>query len=344
MTTTHPQTRTAAAVLKASQKVVAPAIHAATEQFPPALHRMISYHFGWTTADGTPSNTTGGKALRPALALLSAEAMGRTNERAVQAAAAVELVHNFSLIHDDVMDGDRLRRNRETVWAVFGVPESILAGDALLAAAFQCLSVDAARPNNDMLPELCAAVIELCAGQHADLTYQSQNMVGSPQCTEMAMHKTGALFGCACALGALATGAAATQVDHMREFGRHLGLAYQYVDDILGIWGNSPVTGKPVGSDLANRKKSLPVVAALESGTPAGRELAEFYNTTLEVGSSRVERAAELVELAGGLSWAHGECAKELRTADRHLVAARGHPRATSELDVLARFVTDRCY
>ncbi len=210
-----------------------------------------------------------GKALRPALALLSARSAGASAERAAPAAVAVELVHNFSLLHDDIMDGDIERRHRPTAWTVFGVGPAILAGDALLALAQDILletppyGVWAARC-------LSAAVQRLIAGQGSDLAFERRDDVQVEECLEMAGDKTAALMACACSIGVIYLGAPASLAMSLSGFGAHAGLAFQLTDDLLGIWGAPEVTGKPVGSDLRARKKSVPVVAALTSGTDAG--------------------------------------------------------------------------
>jgi geranylgeranyl diphosphate synthase type I len=158
----------------------------------------------------------------------------------------------------------------------------------------------------------------------------------------MAEGKTGALLGASCALGALFGGGTAEQVDRLGAFGRDLGLAFQHVDDLLGIWGDSSVTGKPVYSDLRNRKKSLPVVAALTSGTAAGNELSAFYRTSRELSDTELVRAAELIDVSGGRAWSQAQADELLERALRCLASAASAPRAATELGVLAKLATRR--
>ena len=220
-------------------------------------------------------------------------------------AVAVELVHDFLLLHDDIIDGDPTRRHRAAAWWVFGVGRAIIAGDTLLSLASHVL---AERPG---LRVLTTAQLDLCAGQSADMAFEQRADVGVAECVAMAECKTAALLACACELGALAGGGDARQCRLLAELGRRLGLAFQLADDLLGIWGDPAVTGKPRSSDLANRKKSLPVVAALTSGTVSGDHLALLQRDELfatELGHRReVRRYVTGLEhlMAGSLRWSY---------------------------------------
>ncbi|MDP9795529.1 geranylgeranyl diphosphate synthase type I [Catenuloplanes nepalensis] len=334
----------AAAVLARARTLVEPALRAAIDALPESTARPSGYHFGWWDATGSPAAESGGKALRPALALTSAAAAGGDREAAVPAAVAVELVHNFSLLHDDVMDGDATRRHRPTVWAVFGVDTAILAGDALLAAAIDVLAASGAPATVPAIRGLCAAVQALIDGQAADLRFEQTTTVRLEDVLEMAANKTGALLSASCSLGALLGGAAPAQAALLGSFGSHVGLAFQIVDDLLGIWGDPAVTGKPVFSDLRNRKKSLPVLAALTSGTPAGRELMRRYDRDTAFTDAELPRIAELVADAGGRAWCHAHRDALLHQASEALAAASCSPSAAAELTALAHLATHRSY
>ncbi|MGC5011860.1 family 2 encapsulin nanocompartment cargo protein polyprenyl transferase [Streptosporangium sp. DT93] len=334
--------RSASEVLVWSRSLVEATLRPAADTLPASMRRIAGYHFGWWDERGEPSEAGGGKAFRPALALLSAEAAGGGAASALRPAAAVELAHDFSLLHDDVMDGDRTRRHRPTAWAVFGISPAILAGDALLTLAFDVLASGGGPITAEATRIFSAAVQELLDGQNADVAFEGRRDVGPAECLAMAAGKTGALLGCACALGALFGGGDPGQVEHLGAFGRDLGLAFQLVDDLLGIWGDPEVTGKPVHSDLRSRKKSIPVVAALTSGTPAGGELAGLYHRPEELSGSELARAADLVEAAGGRDWTRLEADELLARALRHLDAAGAPARPAAELAMLARLVTRR--
>jgi geranylgeranyl diphosphate synthase type I len=220
-------------------------------------------------------------------------------------------VHAFSLLHDDVMDGDATRRGRPAVWKAYGTGPAVLAGDALFALAVETLAAAPGGPGAVRL--LSTALADLVRGQADDLLFAARPFAGPERVTPgeyraMAEHKTGALLGCAVALGAALGGAPGPTVAALDRAGRHLGVAFQLVDDVLGIWGRPDVTGKPVGGDLRERKKTLPVLAAL--GSPAARRLPALLD------AGRTEEAAALVEEAGGRAAALAE-------ADAHTAAAR---------------------
>jgi geranylgeranyl diphosphate synthase type I len=254
----------------------------------------------------------------------------------------VELVHNYSLLHDDVMDGDLTRRHRRTAWTVFGVNPAILAGDALLILAFDVLVGSEHPATADAVRMVTAAVQELLDGQHADLSFEQRAEVELADCARMAEGKTAALIGYACALGALFGGGTPEQVTSLRDFGMHLGLAFQHVDDLLGIWGDPTVTGKPVHSDLCSRKKSFPVLAALASQTAAGHELATLYHRDEPLSATDAAHAAELIDIAGGRDWSQKQADELLAQAMRQLHCASPAPRAAAELGALARLATHR--
>lgn len=334
--------RSARDVLSWSHDLLDPVLRAAVATIPGSMRQLAGYHFGWWDADGRSIEVQGGKGLRPALTLLSAEAVGGDAAAAMPAAAAVELVHNHSLVHDDVMDGDATRRHRPTVWAVFGVNPAIQAGDALLGLAFGVLAGSRA-PN--ALPGtrlLNTTVQSLVDGQGLDLAFEERAVIDVPECVRMAEAKTGALMAGACALGALFGGGSPEQVTHLDRFGAHLGLAFQHVDDLLGIWGRPEVTGKPAYSDLCRRKKSLPVVAAMAEDSPAGRELTEIYRRDKALSDADVVHVADLVDEAGGRAWSQRQAEDLVTLALHHLRSAHLAPQPVAELDTLARLVTRR--
>ncbi len=282
-----------------------------------ARSRLVAgYQFGWWDAQGVPS-AAAGKAIRPTLVLLCARAVGGRAEDAVPAAVGVELVHNFSILHDDVMDNDRLRRHRPAAWTVFGIPSTVDAADALMSLAFEIFFAEpgsSADTPCSAAAALGAAIARMVRGQALDLAFEDRDEVTIEDCLSMAADKTASLFAASARLGALYGGAEPWVVDRLTAFGEHLGRAFQLTDDILGIWGTPDATGKPVLSDLRARKKSAPVVAALGSGQAAAGQLGWFYaQDWLEEDDLR--EAASLVEVAGGLQWVKQE-------ADSHLGAA----------------------
>ncbi|MET9486649.1 polyprenyl synthetase family protein [Nocardia sp. NPDC006630] len=320
-----------------ARRLIAPGLRAAADRMSPSLRRVIGYHFGWWDEHGNPVQENSGKALRPVLAMLAAEAVGGTAERATNAAVAVELAHNFSLLHDDIMDEDRVRRHRPTAWTVFGVPAAILAGDALSTLAAEALVADGPPLAADGIPRLHEALLRLDDGQAADLGFEGRADVPLEECVAMAGDKTSALFAAACELGAMSAGASPQRVWQLRQFGEHLGLVFQLVDDLLGIWGDPAATGKPVMSDLRARKKSLPVVAALNAGNGAAARLAEIYCSAESLDDNALRTCVDLIEEAGGRAWAYQEAQRQLDSALTCLHAANPERKAAAELVALAR-------
>ncbi|MGH9106676.1 MAG: polyprenyl synthetase family protein [Acidimicrobiales bacterium] len=266
-------TTAVADVLGRARDLTQPLMREAVDRLVPSIRKVVSYHLGWTDAEGQPIEVLGGKGIRPALAMLSAEAAWAGAEVGAPGGVAVELVHNFSLVHDDLMDGDLERRHRPTVWALWSPSMALLAGDALATLATEVLL----GTDNPAAPAAAAALgkatAEMIAGQADDLAFEKRRNVSVEECMAMSTAKTGALLGCAASIGAILSGAPPATVRALRDFGRHLGVAFQAVDDLLGIWGDPATTGKPAGNDIRQRKKSMPIVAALAAGDDEAREL-----------------------------------------------------------------------
>lgn len=329
-------------VLAQSRRACAPALRAAVDAMPTAVRRIAGYHFGWWDADGLPEQHDGGKALRPAFVLSAARLTGGDIDVSVRAAAAVELVHNFSLLHDDVMDRDTTRRHRPTAWTVFGIGPAILTGDALVTEAFALIAATA----HDRTPEasklVSRAVLHLVEGQCADLSFERRRDVPVAECLAMTDRKTGALFGCAAELGGLFGNAGPGELRRLREFGRLVGRAFQHTDDLLGIWGDTAVTGKPVYSDLRSRKKSLPVVFALSAGTAEAAALAELYHREKPLDDGELIAAAQLVEAAGGRAWSRTEAERLCAQAIALIDEIGDDPAAGADLRTLATLAAHR--
>jgi geranylgeranyl diphosphate synthase type I len=301
-----------------ARDLVGPATEAAINRLSPGVRRVAAYHYGLADADGNPVRVGSGKALRPALALLSARAAGVSAERGVMAAVAVELVHNFSLLHDDIMDGDTERRHRPTAWTVFGVGAAILAGDALLALANELVLEDIAPGGPWAARCLSTAVQRLITGQSEDLAFESRGDVTLPECIEMAGDKTAALMACACTIGAVHVGASPELAMGLAEFGGHVGLAFQLTDDLL------------------------PVVAALTSGTPEAVELKALLAREDELSEDDLVRASDLIVAAGGKAWAEKEADDRLAAAAASLDGIGVPADVRAEFIAIAEFITAR--
>uniref|UniRef100_A0AAU2UXP8 Polyprenyl synthetase family protein n=1 Tax=Streptomyces sp. NBC_00003 TaxID=2903608 RepID=A0AAU2UXP8_9ACTN len=333
------------ATLARCRELVEPALRKAVQGLHPGPGRIASHAFGWCDADGTPSSGGGGKGVRPALAVLGAQAAGASADVAVPAAVAIELIHTFSLMHDDIMDGDERRRHRDSSWKAFGTGPAVLAGDALFALAVRTLAEAGGAGGGAAVHQLAVVLGELVHGQADDVLFESRPWSGpgavSPaEYRAMAVRKTGALLGCATALGPVLAGAPPLLTDALARAGREWGLAFQAVDDVLGIWGDPAVTGKPVHSDLRRGKKTLPVIGAIAMDPSLGPRLDRLL--TANPDEAAVRRAADLVEEAGGRAYALRDARTRVATARDQLRAVPLAGRHVDELVALSQLLLDR--
>lgn len=231
----------------------------------PELRAMLRYHMGWEGEGAGPE--TQGKRIRPILVLLAAQAAGGSWQNALPASTAVELLHNFSLVHDDIQDNSPLRHNRPTVWKIWGMPQAINAGDVMFTLSFMAVQgLASSLPAQNVLKAssiLHETCLLLTQGQYLDISYEHRTDLSIEDYWRMIGGKTSALLSCCAQLGALAGGAAEEQIATYKEFGHSLGLAFQVLDDWLGIWGDVALTGKSAESDLVSGKKTLPVLHGL---------------------------------------------------------------------------------
>lgn len=268
----------------------------------PEYKTMLRYPLGWVNADGAPYITPTGKRIRPIVLLLAAESAGGNWKDALPAAAAVELLHNFSLIHDDIQDDSEIRHNRATVWKVWGRANAINAGDAIFVLAYRALEwLTKTTPAAIALE--CWKIfnttnLELTRGQHLDMRFEHQSNVTVDEYLSMIRGKTAALVAASAQIGAL-IGSGSTEIAaQYGEFGLNLGIAFQIHDDILGIWGDPDVTGKSAATDILSRKKSLPVLYGLAQSA----ELAAVYQRTA-FSDADVTEAVQLLDAVGAQSY-----------------------------------------
>ena len=289
---------------------------------------LLHHHMGWDAL----APLAAGKRTRALMVLLCAGASGGRWQRALPMAAAVELAHNFSLVHDDIQDESALRRGRPTVWSVWGRAQGINAGDALFAHAHLVLANAVQLPpamRVRALQLLGAACVELTAGQQLDLAFENEARINPEQYLRMAHGKTAALLAAAAEMGALAGGATARVRTHYRQFGAHLGIAFQIRDDVLGIWGTT-ASGKSVASDIESRKKTLPLVYGC-SVSPA---LAAAYRPPAQGGAGTAE-IIDLLEQAGARAYAEAREQAAARAAEAQLALAQPRGAAGSALRTL---------
>lgn len=274
------------------------------------LREILAYHLGYENDHAVEGAQ--GKRIRPLLVLLTAAAVGGRWQNCLPAAAAVELLHNFSLVHDDIEDQSGIRRGRPTVWATWGEAIAINAGDAMYALAFHALSnlyqsvgAEAALQAYRHLTETC---IFLTGGQHLDISYEKAQDLPLESYWAMVGGKTAALLSACVNLGAICAGASLETTNNLKKFGTALGLSFQIKDDCLGIWGEEGVTGKSSSSDLAAGKKSLPVLYGLRQGGIFTAEWLKPQHTDRDY-----VNLAKLLEETGARDFAESEISRLTR-------------------------------
>jgi geranylgeranyl diphosphate synthase, type I len=271
------------------------------------LHYMLSYHMGWE-GEGAGREAQG-KRIRPLLVLLTCASAGGEWKKGLPAACAAELVHNFSLIHDDIEDKSPLRRGRPTIWKKWGVPQAVNAGDAMFTLAYleilrleETISTTVAVHAVRLLHNTC---LHLTQGQYLDLSYEDRGEIRLEDYWPMIGGKTAALIAACTELGSLAAGVDNEKQLSYREFGRLLGLAFQVQDDYLGIWGDTELTGKSADSDLLTGKKSLPVLYGLNQHSTFAQRWKQG-----PIKADEVPKVANILEQEGGRDYTR-------QTADR---------------------------
>ncbi|MBN1669202.1 MAG: polyprenyl synthetase family protein [Anaerolineales bacterium] len=303
------------------------------------LHRMMAYHMGWQGHDAGPEAQ--GKRIRPLLVLLSTAACQADWQSALPAATAIELVHNFSLIHDDIEDNSPLRRGRPTVWTRWGIPQAINTGDAMFTLAHLVL-LDLVETANEHIAFQAARILQqtclqLTQGQFLDMSYEQQRALPIAAYWPMVSGKTAALLSACTEIGALVAGVTAQRQQAFRTFGLNLGLAFQALDDLLGIWGDADKIGKSATSDLVEGKKSLPVLYGLA-------QQGEFARQWLQgpVAAQQVPALAALLEAEGARNYTQQEAERLTEMALQALQQAKPQGEAGQALSELANQLLKR--
>ncbi|MEX0764071.1 MAG: polyprenyl synthetase family protein [Nitrosopumilaceae archaeon] len=287
----------------------------------------------------------GGKRLRPYMVIKSCEALGGTIKQAMPAAAAVEMIHNFTLVHDDIMDNDEMRHGVPTVHTKFGMPVGILAGDVLFSKAFETISsTDYKTPKEvslALVSKLAQACVDVCEGQILDIMMaQSSKIPTESQYIRMIEKKTATLFKVSCAMGAICANTKRKDVANLSSFGKNLGIAFQIVDDLIGVIGDSRITKKPVGNDIREGKKSLPILLAISmsKSQKKGEILNAFGNSNAS--KDEIDLAVKNITSLGIEKIVRKKAMKYSNTAKKSLSCYNGAPK--KELVSLLEFVIER--
>ena len=315
------------------------------------MDKVLQYHMGWRNEQGEALDTPEGqgKALRPALCLFACHALGGDWNKAVPAAAALEFVHNFSLIHDDIQDGDIERRHRPTVWYLWGPGKALVSGNAMHCLAYQTalgLTKQGIREEKALRvsQSLVESSLSMIEGQCMDLDFENSLTISQAQYLEIIRLKTGALITCSVQAGALLGSDDPSHEEAFVEYGAHLGRIFQIKDDMLGIWGDESQTGKSAGNDIRRRKKSFPIVYALEKASPERRrEMVAIYEKK-SLSEGEVEGVLAVLEESGARSHSQSLIETEAALAIQSLERLPLEGWAKREAKELIDFLVNREY
>ncbi len=363
---TRHQAEIEAALHRAVQYATAHAEQSTRSNDLQSFYGQIAYHFGWVDASFLPAQSKSGKLLRPTLLLLAYEAAGAwntmradvdTNEkeylrRALPAAAAIEMTHNFTLIHDDIEDGDTQRHHRPTLWNVWGIPHAINTGDGLFALSRLTLWDVLNEGVESAIAAQLGAVLDraclvLAEGQYLDISFEQRQDISVAMYEDMIGRKTGILMSCATEMGALLGTRDRETIERLHRFGYAMGIAFQVRDDLLGVWASIEELGKTSTGDIYRRKKSLPILHALEHADERDRQiLRQVYTQETPVSDEQVEAVLAIFERTGTKAYCRAFLAEQCRFAYEALrsVPRTGSPiaeRAIEDMEMLVRFVEE---
>lgn len=303
-----------------------------SSQEPKSLYEPIRYIL-----------SLGGKRLRPVLTLMSCTYFGGTASKALNAALAVEWFHNFSLIHDDIMDEAPLRRGKETVHTKWDTNTGILSGDAMLILAYQYFEAYEPAMFRELAALFSKTALEVCEGQQYDMDFETRDDVRIPEYLKMIEFKTAVLVGAALKMGAIVAEAPPASQHHIYEFGRNLGIAFQLQDDYLDAYGDPETFGKQVGGDILANKKTYLYLKALELGSETiTTSLKEWFSSKKSEGEEKVAVVKELFAKAGSDAALHELIAEYTERAFSHLEALEMEEEQKEKLREFGRFLMNR--
>ena len=313
------------------------------------VYSILRYAMGWSDESGVPVSAPQGKALRPTLCLLTCEAVCGKYERALPPAVSLELIHNFSLIHDDIQDRDEYRRHRPTVWKVWGEPIALTAGNVMRIVAdtsieglqSDSVSVTDIVTVNEVLTE---ASLEMIEGQHLDVAFEGRSDIGMKSYLGMISRKTGALIRTPMHVGAIMGTDDPAVIESLRECGRSLGYVFQIRDDVLGIWSEEKTTGKPVGADIRRKKNSLPIVHAMSQADRVQKRTLEVIYDKETIEDADVETVLDIMDSLGTEEFANSMAAEHCERGLEWLKGIEIHSEARVDIEELSTFLLIRQY
>lgn len=285
----------------------------------------------------------GGKRLRPYMVMKSCQVLGGEIFYSIPAASAVEMVHNFTLVHDDIMDNDEIRHGVPTVHKKFGMPVAILAGDVLFSKAYQVISKSklSADSTNQLVSRLAKACVDVCEGQLLDIKMAEERKIPTQaEYITMISKKTAALFDVSCAMGAICATNKAKNISNLSSFGRNLGIAFQITDDLIGVMGNPKITKKPVGNDLREGKKSLPILMAIKLAKSKDKKIILKAFGNLKATRNDLNEAVNVIRTLGIEENVRKQALRYAEKAEKSLATYSGT--AKKELVTLLDFVVKR--
>jgi len=334
-------------ILDKYSKEIDAALYAAISLDDITLLNMMRYHIGWVDAGGQIGQPSQGKGLRSSLCVFSCESVGGNPQNALPIAAAVELIHNFSLIHDDIQDGDLERRHRPTVWVNWGKPKALQAGNVMRVLADMAPKEYLHLDNNFEHVSKCslvltAACLDMIEGQYLDLYFEGRTDIDTSKYLEMVSRKTGALIRCSMQIGAIIGNADDATIQAMAQCGRYMGNIFQIRDDYLGIWGEEKYTGKSVGNDIRKKKNSLPIVFANEESDPDERKFLQDTYLQDEIHDSDVNEVISLLEKVNARGYVQDIAEREAKLAIKSLEQAKVSDESREEIYELIKFLLYR--
>ncbi len=281
-------------------------------------YSMLRYCMGWEDRNGNVFQASSGKGLRPSLCLFVSEATGENLHQSIQVATSIELIHNFSLIHDEIQDLDQIRHHRPTLWTIWGKYKSLIAGNLMQVVAHK--NINSIQFNDEQLKSsvsilLGNACIKMIEGQTLDLLFEKQDSIELEDYLHMISLKTGALLRASLNLGAILNVKDPYVLSCIDQAGQALGYAFQIRDDVLGVWGSQETTGKPVGADIRRKKKSLPIVHAISRDSGKNLDRLHDIYTRIEVTDDEVDTVLNIMDDLKTREYAEMLTKKYLQTA-----------------------------